>query len=98
MADGPVVGFVGPPLLTLVNLVFNVLASHLYPGRIVGIQAAAMPKNTSQARQYQFGMTLQVGSFVSVCQFNTVRTMEREPVMTPRPMRVQRPTLLLKEI
>ena len=57
-----------------------------------------MPKKTSQDRQYQLGILAQVGSLVSFCQFRTVRTMEREPVMTPRPMRVQRPSLLRKDI
>ena len=57
-----------------------------------------MPKKTSQDRQYQFGILAHVGSLVSFCQFRTVRTMEREPVMTPRPMRAQRPSLLRKEI
>ena len=57
-----------------------------------------MPKKTSHDRQYQLGILAQVGSLVSFCQFRTVRTMEREPVMTPRPMRAQRPSLLRKEI
>ena len=64
----------------------------------MGIQAAAMPKKTSQDRQYQLGILAQVGSSVSFCQFRIVRTREREPVMTPRPMRAQRPSLLRKDI
>lgn len=62
------------------------------------MHAAAMPKKTSQERQYQFGMLAQVGSSVSFCQFRTVRTIEREPVITPRPIRRQRPILLRKLI
>ena len=86
------------PLLSFVKRVRIAPFSHLYPGLNVGIQAAAMPKKTSQDRQYQLGILAQVGSLVSFCQFRTVRTMEREPVMTPRPMRAQRPSLLRKEI
>ena len=62
------------------------------------MHAAAMPKKTSHERQYQSGRQVQVGSSVSFCQLRTVRTMEREPVITPRPMRRQRPTLLRKLI
>lgn len=86
------------PLLNFVNFVRIFPFSHLYPGLNVGIQAAAIPKKTSQDRQYQLGILAQVGSEVSFCQFRTVRTMEREPVMTPRPMRAQRPSLERKEI
>lgn len=72
--------------------------SHLYPGRNVGIQAATIPKTTSHERQYQFGIEAHVGSSVSFCQFKTVRTRDSEPVMTPRPIRAQRPSLLRKLI
>ncbi len=62
------------------------------------MHAAAIPKKTSHERQYQFGMLAQVGSSASFCQFRTVRTIDREPVITPRPIRRQRPTLLRKLI
>lgn len=39
-----------------------------------------------------------VGSALSFCQFSAVRTMESAPVMTPRPMRAQRPNLERKLI
>ena len=93
-----VTGIGGSPLFSLVNLARNSLMSHLWPGRSVGIHAAAMPKKTSQERQYQLGILAQVGSPVSFCQFRIVRTIEREPVTTPRPMSRQRPILLRRSI
>ena len=53
----------------------------LYPGRRAGMQAATMPMQTSQERQYQLGMLSQVGSSLTFCPFRTVRTMQHAAVL-----------------
>ena len=57
-----------------------------------------MPTKISHERQYQLGILAQLGSPVSFCQFRTVRTIDNDPVITPRPMRRQRPILLRRSI
>ena len=54
----------------------------LYPGRRVGMQAATMPMQTSQERQYQFGMLSHVGSELTFCPLRTVRTMQHAAVLS----------------
>ena len=53
----------------------------LYPGRRAGMQAATMPMQTSQERQYQLLTLSQVGSELTFCQFRTVRTMQNAAVL-----------------
>ena len=54
----------------------------LYPGRKAGMQAATMPMQTSQERQYQLGILSQVGSSLTFCPFKTVRTMQHAAVLS----------------
>ena len=56
----------------------------LYPGRRAGMQAAMMPMQTSQERQYQLSMLFQLGSEFTFCQFRTVRTMQHAAVLFER--------------
>ncbi len=62
----------------------------LYPGRRAGMQAATIPMQTSQERQYQLVTLSQVGSELTFCQFRTVRTMQHAAVLFQRVRLVRR--------